>query len=289
MIKNYFKLFRISHWIKNFFVFIPLIFSKHLLDQNYLIQVVIGFFAFSLVSSLVYIFNDLSDAEADKRHPKKKFRPIASGAITRRNAIYSMVVIFILVGLLCLQFNTAYILVLASYIVINIFYTLYLKNVVIVDLACISLGFLLRVIGGAVIIDIYISSWLILTTLFISIFLAVMKRRSEIVLNAEHETRKVLGEYNLSFIDQISSISAACVILCYALYSVAERTVEFFHTENLVYSSIFVVFGIFRYMYLVFKKSKGENPTEIMLTDIPMITNLFFYGITVYLIIYLGV
>ncbi len=288
MIKNYFKLFRITHWIKNFFVFIPLIFSKHLLDQNYLLQVVIGFFAFSLVSSLVYIFNDISDAESDRKHPQKKFRPIASGVISKRHAVISMFILFVLVVLISFQVNTSFILILVSYVVINIFYTLYLKNIVIVDLACISLGFLLRVIGGALIIYIYISSWLILTTLFISIFLAVMKRRSEIVLNTENETRKVLGEYNLSFIDQISSISAACVIICYALYSVAERTVEYFQTENLVYSSIFVVFGIFRYMYLVFKKSKGENPTEIMLTDIPMITNLVFYSVTVYFIIYLG-
>ena len=288
MIKNYLKLFRITHWIKNFFVFIPLVFSKHLLDQNYLLQVIVGFFAFSLVSSLVYIFNDIYDVEADRRHPKKKFRPIASGEISKRQAISSIVFLLILVTLISLKVNISFILILVSYIVINIFYTLYLKNIVIVDLACISLGFLLRVIGGALIIDIYISSWLILTTLFISIFLAVMKRRSEIILNPENETRKVLGEYNLSFIDQISSISAACVIICYALYSVAERTVEYFNTENLVYSSIFVVFGIFRYMYLVFKKSKGGNPTEIMLTDIPMIANLFFYGVTVYFIIYLG-
>ena len=288
MIKNYLKLFRITHWIKNFFVFIPLVFSKHLLDQNYLLQVIVGFFAFSLVSSLVYIFNDIYDVEADRRHPKKKFRPIASGVISKRQAISSIVFLLILLTLISLQVNISFILILVSYIVINIFYTLYLKNIVIVDLACISLGFLLRVIGGALIIDIYISSWLILTTLFISIFLAVMKRRSEIILNPENETRKVLGEYNLSFIDQISSISAACVIICYALYSVAERTVEYFNTENLVYSSIFVVFGIFRYMYLVFKKSKGENPTEIMLTDIPMIANLVFYGVTVYFIIYLG-
>ncbi len=288
MIKNYLKLFRITHWIKNFFVFIPLVFSKHLLDQNYLLQVIVGFFAFSLVSSLVYIFNDIYDVEADRRHPKKKFRPIASGVISKRQAVSAIFFLLILVTLISPQVNISFILILVSYIVINIFYTLYLKNIVIVDLACISLGFLLRVIGGALIIDIYISSWLILTTLFISIFLAVMKRRSEIILNPENETRKVLGEYNLSFIDQISSISAACVIICYALYSVAERTVEYFNTENLVYSSIFVVFGIFRYMYLVFKKSKGENPTEIMLTDIPMITNLVFYGVTVYFIIYLG-
>ena len=289
MIKNYFKLFRITHWIKNFFVFIPLIFSKHLLDQNYFLQVVIGFFAFSLVSSLVYVFNDISDADADRKHPQKKLRPIASGVISQRQATAGMFLLILLVILITFHVNTSFILILVSYVIINILYTLYLKNIVIVDLACISMGFLLRVIGGALIINIYISSWLILTTLFISIFLAVMKRRSEIVLNAENETRKVLGEYNLSFIDQVSSISAACVIICYALYSVAERTVEYFHTENLVYSSIFVVFGIFRYMYLVFKKSKGENPTEIMLTDVPMIANLVFYGVTVYFIIYLGV
>ncbi|MBL1214152.1 MAG: decaprenyl-phosphate phosphoribosyltransferase [Ignavibacteriae bacterium] len=288
MIKNYFKLLRIPHWIKNVFVFVPLIFSKHLLDQEYLLQVFIGFITFSFASSMVYVFNDLFDAEADRKHPKKKFRPIASGAVSKIEAAAIIVLLIIIVSVFAFFVNTEFIIIISAYVVINIFYTLYLKEVVIVDLACISSGFLLRVIGGALIVNIYISSWLILTTLFISVFLAVMKRRSELVLISEHETRKVLGEYNLTFIDQISAITAACVILCYAIYTVAEKTVEYFNTENLVYSSIFVVFGIFRYMYLVFKKNKGENPTEVMLTDIPMIANLILYSVSVYIIIYLG-
>jgi 4-hydroxybenzoate polyprenyltransferase len=288
MIKNYIRLLRIPHWIKNVFIFIPLIFSKHLLDHEFLLPVLIGYITFSFVSSLVYVFNDLIDIESDQKHPNKKLRPLASGAVSKKEAVIIIIILALVISVLVFFVNTEFIIIISSYIIINILYTLYLKNVVIVDLACISIGFLLRVIGGALIIDIYISSWLILTTMFISVFLAVMKRRSELVLNSENETRKVLGEYNLTFIDQISAISAACVILCYAIYSVAEKTVQYFNTENLVYSSIFVVFGIFRYMYLVFKKSKGENPTEIMITDIPMIANLVFYSVTVYIIIYLG-
>lgn len=146
---------------------------------------------------------------------------------------------------------------------------------------------MLRVMGGGFIIMVPLSSWLILTTLFISLFLAVMKRRSELIyVTTGPKTRKVLEEYSLYFIDQVSSISAAGVILSYALYTVSPKTVANFNTENLVYSTIFVIFGIFRFMYLVFKKSKSENAVELILTDVPMILNIFLYSVYVIVVIY---
>ncbi len=233
------------------------------------------------------MFNDILDVEADRVHPLKKLRPIASGEISTSKAwgIFAILLIFIFPSFFFLPVK--FIIVLFLYIILNVFYTTILKHIVIVDLICIAAGFMLRVIGGALVIDVYISKWLILTTLFVSLFLAVMKRRSELAhYENESSSRKVLEEYSLGFLDQISATSAAGVIICYALYSVAERTVLQFNTENLVFTTLFVVFGVFRYMYLVYKKARGENATEVMLTDFPMILNSFLYIIAVVGIIY---
>lgn len=287
--KKYFQLIRAKQWIKNLFIFAPLIFSRHLSDASYLYTVFLAFMVFSLSSSAVYIFNDINDAESDRLHPIKKNRPIAAGSISIKTAIIVMTVIGMLVVASAFLFNYSFIAVLIAYILLNVFYTIKLKNVVIIDLMTIAAGFMLRVIGGAFVIEVYISSWLILATLFISLFLAVMKRRSELDVTQTDSpgTRKVLAEYSSNFIEQIVSVSAAGVIICYALYTVSERTIREFNTEAMIYTTVFVVFGIFRFMYLVYKKSKGENATEIMLTDAPMIINILLYIITIIIIVYI--
>ena len=289
MATDYLKLLRISHWIKNFFVFVPILFAKHLFIWDDLSKVVIAFFAFSLTSSLVYVFNDLIDADFDRLHPVKKNRPVASGKISVRNAKIAILSLIVIITAVSSQLNLMSNLLLATYLVINVLYTLKLKNIIILDLFCIASGFMLRVLAGAFVIDIYISKWLILTTMFLALYLAVMKRRSELVTqNDEKETRMVLKDYSERFIDQISAIASGGLIICYALYSVSDRTIAEFGTEYLVFTTIFVVFGVFRYMFLVLKKSKGENPTEVMLTDIPMIVNILLYIIVITLIIYYG-
>ena len=166
-------------------------------------------------------------------------------------------------------------------------YTFFLKEIVIVDIICIASGFMLRVLGGALVINVYISSWLILTTLFLSLFLAIMKRKSEIaLLTNESNTRVVLKDYTLDFINQISSISAAGVIICYALYTVSERTIIIFGTENLVFTTIFFIFGVFRYMYIVYTQQRGENTIEIIIKDAPMIINGLLYGVSIIYFVY---
>ena len=288
MVNEYLKLLRVKQWIKNFFVFVPLLFSKNLFEKNLLIEVLLAFLAFCLVSSLVYVFNDLMDAESDRLHPVKKFRSIASGKISTASAKI-LALLLSLVGLFLIPlFNFQFLIILFLYIALNFFYTIILKNIVIVDIMCIAAGFMLRVLGGAVVIDVHVSSWLILTTLFISLFLAVMKRRTELEFEInQNESRRVLKDYSVVFINQISAISAAGVIICYALYSVSDRTVEFFQTENLVYTTIFVVFGVFRYMFLVFNKRIGENVVEVFIKDFPMIINSALYVLTIILLIYL--
>ncbi|MFH1196510.1 MAG: decaprenyl-phosphate phosphoribosyltransferase [bacterium] len=287
MIKEFLKLLRVSHWIKNLFVFVPVLFSKQLFNINYSGEVILAFISFSIASSMVYVFNDLRDEKEDKMHPKKRFRPIASGKISKTNAVIIIVILFALLVASVFLFNYKFIVVLFAYIIINAFYTTILRKVVVLDIICIAAGFMLRVMGGAFVINVYISKWLVLTTLFISLFLAAMKRRSELVLSIiENNTRKVLSDYSIDFANHISSISAAGVIICYALYSVAERTVQYFHTENIVYTTIFVIFGIFRYMFLAYSKEKGENTIEILFTDIPMMLNILFYILSIIGIIY---
>lgn len=289
IIRNYIKMMRVEQWIKNLFVFVPLIFSKNLFYSNYFIQVLMAFIAFCLTSSAVYVINDLVDIESDRLHPKKKFRPIASGVISKKNAMTSLFILAIIVILFMLRLNVRFDLILIGYISLNVLYSIILKHLVIIDIISIAAGFMLRVLGGAFAISVYVSSWLILTTLFISLFLAIMKRRSELGLSLDETsgvTRKVLSEYSISFTEQMASISAAGVIICYALYSVSERTINYLHTESLVYTTIFVVFGIFRFMYLVYKRSKGENATEVLLTDLPMIINIILYVLTAVYIVY---
>lgn len=289
MFKNYLQLLRVHQWIKNLFVFVPLLFSMHLFEANYFLSSLKAFFMFCLASSYIYIINDIIDLEADAVHPKKKFRPLPSGKISKHNAwIVSILILLILVGLTFFT-NLNFIYLLVGFILLNIFYSLYFKHIVILDVFSIAAGFSLRVLGGAAIISVPISSWLILTTMFISLFLGVMKRHSELEQISENQlgsTRKVLAEYSLTFTNQIATVAAAGVIICYALYTVSPRTVSIFGSENLIYTTPFVVFGIFRFMYLEYLNQKGENTTQVMLTDIPMILTVILYSITTVLIIY---
>ena len=286
---SFLKLLRVTSWFKNVFVFVPIVFSKHIFDAEYLIEGILAFIGFSMASSLVYVFNDLMDIEKDRLHPIKKNRPLASGVISKQTAYILIIVLFITVAVFSIRFDKNFAIVLWVYVVLNVFYTLWLKEIVIVDIFSIALGFMLRVFSGALAVNIYISNWLILTTIFISLFLAVMKRRVEIAASPNPtEQRSVLKDYTLEFIDQISAITASGVIICYALYSVSERTVHEFGTESLVYTTFFVIFGIFRYMFLVYKREKGENVAEVLISDIPMIVNSCLFVAAAVYIIYFG-
>ncbi|RMD50860.1 MAG: decaprenyl-phosphate phosphoribosyltransferase, partial [Ignavibacteria bacterium] len=222
MLKKYITLIRISHWIKNSLIFVPLIFSKHLFMHDQFILALMAFFSFSFLASSIYIINDIADVERDRQHPLKRKRPIASGEIGKSQALVISFILLILSVLIALSFDYRFVLALAGYFVLNILYSFLLKQIVILDLISIAIGFLLRVFAGAIAIDVSISKWLILATLFISLFLAVMKRRSEIInIDPELNTRKVLEDYSLEFINHFISITASSVIICYALYTVS--------------------------------------------------------------------
>ncbi|HEY3251809.1 MAG TPA: decaprenyl-phosphate phosphoribosyltransferase [Ignavibacteria bacterium] len=290
MLVSLIKLSRPKQWIKNFFVFAPLVFSQHIFEAAYLLPALAAFIVFSLASSAVYIVNDIMDVESDRAHPKKRFRPIASGEVSVKQALVFLVIlsIIILVSLLFLRAIFAAVIIL--YFLTNFLYSLKIKNIVLLDVFFISFGFMLRVLGGAAAISVVVSSWMILTTIFISLFLAISKRRGELSQIINHENiekqRKVLKDYDIQFADQLNTIAAAGTIISYALYTVSERTVFTFGTEKLIYTTPFVIYGIFRYMYLMHKKNMGESPTTIVTKDIPIIINVLCWFIFSIVIIY---
>jgi 4-hydroxybenzoate polyprenyltransferase len=286
---KFLHLIRVHQWIKNVFVFVPLLFSKHLFDLYYFLDALSAFFIFCIASSAIYVINDIVDIEADRAHPVKKNRPLPSGQISVRTAIITASLLIVLVFWLMMFFNNKFILLVVGFVVLNVMYSFWLKNMVLLDVFSIAAGFSIRVLAGAFAIAVPISSWLILTTMFISLFLGVMKRRSELVLvneNSGAQSRKVLGQYSLNFADQMATVASAGVIICYALYTVAPRTVSEFQTEGLIYTTPFVVFGIFRFMYLEYMSGKGENTTRTLATDLPMIINVLFYVFATVAIVY---
>jgi 4-hydroxybenzoate polyprenyltransferase len=282
-------LIRPKQWLKNFFVFAPIIFAGQLLSFEHFFKNFVAFLAFCGVSSLVYIINDITDIESDRIHKKKRFRPLASGEVTINQAKIFFVIIAVITTALCYKTNLYFASIVIVYFFINLLYSIWVKDIVIVDVFFISFGFMLRVIGGAAAISVSISSWMILTTIFISLFLAISKRRAELSqVDSENinKQRKVLTHYDISFTDQMNTIAATGTIICYALYTVSEKATSTFHTDNLIYTTPFVIYGIFRYLYLIHKKNLGENPEQIVTKDIPMIINVILWFIFSVFIIY---
>jgi len=290
MIIHLFRLIRPKQWIKNFFVFAPLLFSRHIFHLEYVIPSLAALIIFSLASSAVYIINDIMDVESDRVHPKKKYRPIASGEVSVKQAMIFLVIIVIGIAVGLIFQRPVFSFVIVLYLITNLLYSLKVKSIVLLDVFFISFGFMLRVLGGAAAIGVSVSSWMILTTIFISLFLAISKRRSELsqIVNKENidKQRKVLKEYSVEFADQINTIAAAGTIISYALYTVSERTVATFGTEKLIYTTPFVIYGIFRYMYLMHQKNLGESPTSIVTKDIPIILDVLAWFVFSILIIY---
>jgi len=287
--KAYVVLARPYHWVKNVFLFAPLVFSRHLFDVDYVSSAILAFVVFSLVSSAVYVINDIADRDLDRAHPIKSRRPVASGAISPTRAAIFAFILLLVVSFLAIGIRQEFQIVVALYFIMNLFYSFWLKHVLLVDVFIVAAGFMLRVLAGALAIHVEVSHWLILCTLFVSLFLAVSKRRGELMLvqnSVEFTGRVVLREYELPFLDQIITISAAGMAISYALYTVADRTVSMFGTENLIFTTVFVLFGIFRYMYLLRKRVTEDNPTYLLLTDLVMMVNITLWFLSCIAIIY---
>ena len=285
------SLIRPKHWIKNVIVFAPLIFSKGLFDPSEVLTSVRAFVAFCLTASAVYILNDIADADSDRAHPEKRNRPLASGAIGRRSALTIFALLLVAAAFLCEGMQLKFIVVLVAYFLLNVAYSFRLKEVILLDVFLIAAGFMLRVLGGAYAISVQVSSWIVLCSMFISLFLGFAKRRGELVNVEGAESgapRRVLLLYRVEFLDQMLTISAAGAVIAYALYTVAPRTVATFGTENLIYTTLFVIYGVFRYLYLIHSGRQGESPTNALTSDVPIIVNGVLWVLTCVYLIYLG-
>ena len=280
---------RPKQWVKNLFVFAPILFAGKLLDIPMLLTNILAFAAFCCVSSSVYVLNDIIDVESDRVHKKKRYRPIAAGNVSINNAKILFAVLIVLTFLISFKLPFMFLLTVIAYLINNLLYSFKIKNVVLLDVFSISIGFILRVIAGAVAIDVSVSSWMIITTIFISLFLGISKRRAELSgPNQENleKQRKVLSDYDVVFVDQLNTIAATGTIISYALYTVSEKAISSFHSDKLIYTTPFVIYGIFRYLYLLHQKNLGESPTQIVTKDIPIIINSLIWLIICAAIIY---
>lgn len=274
MKSNLLKLIRPHQWLKNVFVMIPMFFGGSLLDPSDIRASVVTFFAFSFIASSVYCFNDIIDVEADRRHPVKCKRPIASGAISVRSAWVLMALMFLLsVGTVCLLDTYSHVinvgLVILIYYILNILYCSKLKQYAIVDVCIIAFGFVLRVLAGGFATDIALSKWLVLMTFLLTLFLSFAKRRDDVLrMNETGEPpRKNTIRYNLTFINQAITITASVTLVCYIMYTVSPEVVNRFHSDLLYLTSVFVLLGLLRYIQITVVDKRSGDPTKMMLRD----------------------
>ena len=281
---------RPAQWAKNLFVLAPVVFAQKLLEPRAAAGAMLAFVAFCAASSAIYLINDLRDREEDRRHPLKKLRPIASGALPVSIAAAAAVLLALGAMGLCAWLGTAVLMLTLLYLVLNLGYSFGLKHVVILDVLIVSVGFVLRVMVGADAVQVKISSWLLLCTIFLALFLAVSKRRHELLLLAGSASsqRRVLDAYSPQLLDQMINVVTASAVVSYALYTLAPETVARFHTDHLVYTVPLVLFGVFRYLYLIYQRHDQRNPTEAILADGPFLINLLLWGLAVLWIVYLA-
>ncbi|MCW3161337.1 decaprenyl-phosphate phosphoribosyltransferase [Chryseobacterium oryctis] len=272
--KKYLKLLRVEQWVKNLFVFVPLFFSGSIKNLDLLNKSIFAFIIFSLAASVVYILNDYNDIEADRKHPEKRRRPLASGAISKSKAIGILAGIIVLdIALICfaqVYFNEnlwKFTAIISSYFIMNLAYTFRLKHVPIIDICIIATGFVLRVLAGGYITGINISQWAILLTFVLALVLAIGKRRGELI-NAQvsGKTRKALDGYNVQFADIALSISVTLAIVCYLMFTLSPEVQARFH-ERVFYTVFFVVFAFLRYLQQTLVYNRTESPTKIVYRD----------------------
>lgn len=286
---NLLRACRPKQWIKNLLIFAALIFSQELFIADAFWHAVGAFVLFTIVSSSVYLINDIADKHEDQLHPEKKKRPIASGALAVSHAWTAVILGLVVVCWFGYVYYSPWLLaVFGVYFVINVLYSAYLKRLVIIDLMVVAGGFVLRAIAGAVAIQVSISPWLLAATFFAALFLVLGKRRHELMNLGENTTkhRKVLSEYSREMLDSMLMIVTSITIVMYVLYTMAPATIDRFGTQNLIFTVVFVIYGIFRTYYLIYQKNEGGAPTEMLLRDKPLQINILLWLIVVLLLIY---
>ena len=278
---------RPRQWIKNFFVFAAVIFSRQLFTPA-LWRAAEAFLIFCALSSAMYLVNDVMDRDKDRLHPRKRERPVAAGRLSPRAAVAAGVLLLAVALAAAALLSGGLLLVAAGYVTLLTAYSLRLKHVVIVDVIVVACGFVLRAVAGAVAVDVEISGWLLICTVQLALFLALGKRRHE-YLTLEGEAarhRPILAEYSAGLLDQMIAVVTASTVTAYALYTMSPETVAKFHTQWLPVTLPFVLYGIFRYLYLLYRKELGGNPSEVVLNDRPLLINAVCWIAAVLIIIY---
>jgi len=275
-------------WTKNLVLMAALVFAGRLFDGPSVLAASAAFVIFCLLSSAVYLVNDLADLEQDRKHPVKRNRPLAAGKLSTRLATGAAVVL--VTGGLAASYWLApgFGVVATIYFATMTAYSFILKNIVILDVLIVAFGFVLRAVAGALAIDVVFSNWLLICTLLAALFLALAKRRQELTLLASGaaEHRKILGEYSPYLLDQMIAVVTASTLVSYALYTLAPETVAKFGTDRLIWTLPFVLYGIFRYLYLVHQKEEGGDPTKVLLNDRPILVTVALWAATIVTLIY---
>lgn len=280
------RLIRIHQWVKNLFVFLPAFFSGRLLEIEVFKESLFAFFLFSFTASIIYIINDYNDIEKDKLHPEKKSRPLASGAIRKSAALLLLIPLLLAVVLGCyLYLDYAAVIVLASYFIMNLLYTYYLKNIPIIDVNIIGVGFVLRVLFGGFVAAILVSKWALLLTFSLALILALGKRRGELVLLSEGP-RKSLQGYTVEFLNIALTIAIAITLVSYIMYAVSEQVLLSFGSDYIYVTTLFVLMGLLRYLQQTIVFNKTESPTKFLYKDTFVQVMVLLWIASFFLIIY---
>lgn len=279
---------RPSQWTKNLVVFAALIFGQRLFDPDAVVRTAAAFVIFCALSGVVYLVNDIADREADRRHPVKRRRPIASGTVSIHAALTTAIVLLVLALGAAWVLRPAFAAVALAYVGLLALYSGPLKHIVIIDVLTIAIGFVLRAVAGGVAIAVPISHWLLVLTILLALFLALSKRRHELVLLADDATRhrRILQEYSPYLLDQMIAVVTASTLIAYAFYTISPETTAKFHTDLLGLTLPFPLYGIFRYLYLVHLKEGGGSPAEMLLSDRPLLVCVALWAVAMAVIIY---
>ncbi len=287
-LKFFIKLLRAKQWVKNSFIFFPLLFSGYLFHKQALVDTALTFVGFCLVSSSLYVFNDYKDRHKDKLHPKKAHRPLAQADVPA-GIIFTIILTFMAGGLfICHIVDILVVFMAIFYIAIHLLYNYYAKMVVIIDAFFVAVGFQIRILAGSLAANITPSIWLQICVFILALFLGFTKRRYEIstLKDKASEHRSVLAHYTSYLLDQIIIICSTLAIVFYGLYTISSDIVYRIGSQNMAYSVVFVAYGIFRYLYLIHVKKLGDEPGEILATDVPLLINvllwIFYVGFLIY-------
>jgi len=282
------KSLRPGQWTKNLFIFAGILFSQNIMNAGYLAKVFCAFLVFCALSGAAYVLNDLMDLDSDRMSRSRSKRPLASGRLNPATAAASVIVLFIASLYFANELGAGFFIASLTYAALQVLYSMAMKHVVILDVLSIALGFVIRVAAGAVVIGVEISSWLLICTFLLALFLGMSKRRHELkdMGVSAGKFKKVLSEYSPYLLDQMIAVVTASTVISYTLYTISPETVGKFGTRNLIYTVPFVLYGIFRYLYLIHKKGEGGSPERVIVTDLPLILDIALWVTAAALILY---